>query len=64
MNFISNNPVTIKDMEIAQQIFGLDIGLLKGKTTRKKLATVVNNYIEILEELFVKQQNIVLCIDA
>ena len=64
MNFISNNPVTMEDIEIAQQIFGTDIGSLKGKTTRQKPLPVVNDYIELPEELFIKQQNIVLCIDG
>jgi hypothetical protein len=48
MNFILNNPVTIEDIKIAQQIFGLDIGLLKGKITRKKLLPVINDYITLL----------------
>jgi hypothetical protein len=64
MNFISNNPVTIEDIKIAQQIFGMDIGLLKGKTTRKKPLPVINDYIKLPKKLFAKQQNIVLCIDG
>ena len=38
MNLISNNPVTTKDLEIAEQIFGPNIGASKGKTTRKTLS--------------------------
>ena len=54
----------MEDIEIAQQIFGTDIGLLKGKTTRQKLLPVVNDYIKLPKKLFTKQQNIVLCIDG
>jgi hypothetical protein len=64
MNLIANNPVTNKDIDIAEEIFGPDIGSLKGKTTRKKPTPVVNNYIDIPQELMLKQQNIVLCIDG
>jgi hypothetical protein len=68
MNFILNNPVTIKNIKIAQQIFeldiGSDIGSLKGKTTRRKHLLVINGYIKLPVELFAKQQNIVLCIDS
>ena len=64
MNLIANNPVTIEDIEIAEQIFGSDIGSLKGKTTRKKPIPVVDDYIAIPEELYAKQQDIVLCIDG
>jgi hypothetical protein len=64
INIIANNPVTIEDIEIAKQIFGSDIGSLKGKTTRQKPIPVVDNYIAIPEELYAKQQDIVLCIDG
>jgi hypothetical protein len=64
MNIIANNPVTIENIKIAKQIFGSDIGSLKGKTTRQKPIPVVDNYIAIPEELYAKQQGIVLCIDG
>ena len=34
-NAIRNNPLTIDDIKLAQVIFGDDIGMLKGKSTRK-----------------------------
>ena len=64
MNLIANNPVTVEDIEIAEQIFGTDIGSLKGKTTRMKPIPVVENYITIPQELYAKQQEVVLCIDG
>jgi hypothetical protein len=64
MNIIANDPVTIEDIKIAKQIFGSNIGSLKGKTTRQKLIPVVDDYIAIPEELYAKQQDIVLCIDG
>ena len=33
-NMIKNNPVTVDDVAIAEEIFGPDVGLLKGKTVR------------------------------
>ena len=35
-NAIADNPVNTEDIELALQIFGEDIGSLKGKTTRRK----------------------------
>jgi hypothetical protein len=64
MNLIANNPVTTEDIEIAEEIFGPDIGSLKGKTTRRKPAPVINDYIEIPPELTTKQQDVILCIDG
>ena len=34
MNMIGNNPVTVEDINIAEKVYGKDIGALKGKTTR------------------------------
>jgi hypothetical protein len=64
MNLITNNPVTQEDIEISEQIFGKDISSLKGKTTRKTPSPVINDYIEIPKEFYVKQDNIVICIDG
>ena len=36
MNAIANNLVTTEDIDFAEQIFGHDIGFLKGKTIRRK----------------------------
>ena len=63
MNLISNNPVTTEDIEMAERIFGPDIGSLKGKTVRRKPAQVVNDNIEVPRELIASQYAITLCVD-
>ena len=35
LNLIKNCPVTIRDVEIAEDIYGKDVAALKVKTTRK-----------------------------
>jgi hypothetical protein len=64
MNLITNNPITQEDIAIAEQVFGPDISSLKEKTTRKTPIPVVNNYIEIPQELFIKQDKIIICING
>ena len=64
MNLIANNPVSTEDIELAKEIFGPDIGSLKDKTTRKTPLPVVNNFIDIPQELTLKQQEVTLCIDG
>ena len=64
MNSINNNPVTTDDIKIAEKIFGPDIGALKGKSTRRKPAPVVDDYIEIPKELFTAQREVTLCMDG
>ena len=51
MNAIANLPVTTKDINLAEKIFGKDIGTLKGKSTRTKPPPVVSDAIEIPPEL-------------
>ena len=64
MNAIGNNPVTTKDIVIAEKIFGPDVGNLKGKSTRRNPIPVVDNHIEIPRDLIRSQQGVHLCIDG
>ena len=64
MNAIKNCPITMEDIDIAETIYGPDIGSIKGKTVRNKPKPVVNDYIHIPKELITKHQDITLCIDT
>ena len=64
MNAIANCPVTIEDVNIAEDIFGPDISTLKGKSTRPKTKVVVNDEIEIPNEIIEKNYSIELCVDT
>jgi hypothetical protein len=63
MNTINDNPVTTNDFKSTEKIFGPDIGRVNGKTTRRKLLRVVDDYIEIPEELIEAQHEVTLCMD-
>ena len=64
MNSIIGNPVTTDDIIMAEQIFGTDIGRIKGKTTRRKPAPVVDDYIEIPKKLISTKREVTLCMDG
>ena len=63
MNIIKNCPVTIEDVNIAEKIYGPDIGMLKGKITRQKPVPVVTDLVEVPVEIKEQQADITLCID-
>ena len=64
MNAVKNCPVTAEDVDIAEQIFGADIGALKGKTTTRRPLPVKNDYVEIPKELTMKIDNLTLYMDV
>jgi hypothetical protein len=51
MHLIKNCGVTTEDVNLAQKAYDPDISGIKGKTTRRKPITVVDNTVEIPEEL-------------
>ena len=62
-NLIKNCPVTVKDVEIAEDIFGPDITTLKGKSTRKRPPVIIDDQVDIPDELLQTWNDITLCID-
>ena len=63
MNAISDLPVKTKDIDLAEEIFGTDLGTLKGKTTRTKALPMVSDQIAIPPELYKKRESLELCMD-
>ena len=64
MNAIQNCPVTVKDVKIAERIFGQDMLSLKGKSTRRKPKPVRKDLVEIPAEITEKHHDIELCMDT
>jgi hypothetical protein len=64
MNLIGDNPLTTKDVDLAEHIFGPYLGTVKGKTTRHKPLPIINKHIKIPEELISVQEDITLAIDG
>ena len=54
MNAIAGLPLTTKDVDLAEKIFGPDLGTLKSKTTRCKPLPLVRDHITIPPELYEK----------
>ena len=50
-NMIINFPVTFSNVKNAKLIFGPDITSLKGKSVRRKPASVVADYVDIPREI-------------
>ena len=63
MNAILNLPITTKDVDPTENIFGLDLGILKGKVTRREPMPMAKDTIAIPDELCAKRQDLPLCMD-
>ena len=61
---IRNCPVTLQDINMAEKIFGKDVGTLKGKTERRKPIPVVSNFVEVPRELYRAQKHVQMAIDT
>ena len=64
MNAIQICPVTVKDMKIAEHIFGPDMSSLKGMSTRSKPKPLRKDLVEIPAEITEKHHDIELCMDT
>ena len=63
INVLLNCPVTPADVEGAEQIFGPDIGSLKGKTTRRNPPIIDSPISPVPASVLGQYRNVMLCID-
>ena len=61
MNMIKNCPITQEDIDLSERIYGANVLVLKGKTTRSKPKLTLQDYIKIPSELKNAYQGIHLC---
>ena len=64
MDLIKNNEVTMEDLYLATKRYSPDISTIESKSTRRKLAPVVSNIIDIPKELLEVQKDVTLSIDG
>ena len=62
-NGLLNCPVTLADVEAAEQIFGPDIGCLKGKTMQRNPPIIDSPITPVPASVLKRYQNVTLCID-
>ena len=64
MNLIRNNPVTTKDINLAEKVYGPDVGTRKGKNTRRRPNPVVSTMIELPDELLDIHKEVTVSLDG
>ena len=64
MNLVKDCPITVEDVNLAEAMFGSDIGVLKGKTTRSKAAPNISDLMEIPKLLIRTNRRVHLCVDV
>eukprot|EP00957_Ditylum_brightwellii_P092677 7056915-Ditylum_brightwellii.AAC.1 len=64
MNLLPGSPVSLQDIDNAEFLFGTDMGLLKGKTTRKVPEPVASNYIEVPREIIDFHKGVTIAADV
>eukprot|EP00978_Attheya_sp_CCMP212_P004566 scaffold9975_cov51-Attheya_sp.AAC.2 len=57
---LKNCPITTRDIKIAEEIFGPDVGILKGKTVRRSTERVVIGTVDIPLSIMTHYRDIVL----
>ena len=60
---IANCPVTVANIEVAQQIWGKDVAALKGKTTHKRPNAVADDALKIPRAFVGMRKNVLLLVD-
>jgi hypothetical protein len=63
MNTFKNCPVIVADVDLAEKIFGPDLGTIKGKSTRHASEPVMEDLIEIPPELKAQHKDLTFCMD-
>ena len=64
MNLIRNCDVKTEDVNLAEKVYGPDLGNIKGKSTRNKPAPITSDLIEIPDELLRVQEDVTLSMDG
>ena len=63
-NMLQNCPISIEDINHAEDIYGPSIASLKGKTTRKTPPPVITDYMTIPKEILFKHPSVTLAGDV
>lgn len=63
MNLIKDSEIKSEDVNLAEKVFGPDVGTLKGKTTQTTSPPIKSQVIKMPDELLKFQEKIILSID-